>query len=175
MLHIVTGLPGSGKTEISKYLARKLNAIVINTDKVRDSMFPHQGRNEIGDFTPEQLRQVYSALKPISFYIAKVNPRKHFIIEGTFRLDSQRQNLINEMKKLKHHYKVIFVEVDDEEAKKRIQERFNSGKAKSTVAEYLEIKKIYERPKNAYTINNSGKLKDLYKKLREYTRSLKRY
>ena len=69
MLHIVTGLPGSGKTEVSKYLARKLNAVVINTDEIRDKLFPHEGRNEIGDFTPEQLKQVYSSLGQLSFTI----------------------------------------------------------------------------------------------------------
>ena len=173
MLHIITGLPGSGKSEVAKYLARKLDAVVINTDDVRDSLFPHEKRNEIGDFTPEQLRQVYSSLGPIAFYVTKVNPRKHFIIEGTFRLDSQRQNVISEMEKLKHPYSVVLVEVDEKEARRRIQERFDLGKAESTVAEYLEIKKVYERPKKAYIINNSGTLKDLHKKLREYILSFK--
>ncbi len=174
MLHIVTGLPGGGKSEVTKYLANKLGAIVINTDELRDKLFPTEGRDEVGDFTPEQLGQVYSSLRPVAFYIVKANPKKHFIMEGTFRLNSQRQNVIDEMKKLKHPYSVILVEVDEEEAKRRIQERFDSGRSESTVVSYLKIKKIYEKPRNAYVVNNSGSLKDLYKKLSEYIGSLKR-
>lgn len=77
MLHIITGLPGSGKSEASRYLAKKLDAVIINTDELRDLLFPQENRTDIGDFTPRQLKWVYRVLLPIAHYVVQVHPKTY--------------------------------------------------------------------------------------------------
>lgn len=173
MLHIVMGLPGTGKTSVTKYLEEKLPAISINTDVLHSKLFPSGERTETGDFTPEQLKQIYATLRPLAYYLAKIAPDRHFIMEGTFRKAEQREGVIEEMENMKHPYKILLVETNDDEASKRIQGRFDRGEDPSTVEDYFKIKEVFEKPSNAYMIDNSTTLEELYKKIDEYIENIK--
>lgn len=168
------GLSGTGKTVAAKYLEKKLPAVRINTDTIHSKMFPDGERTETGDFTPEQLKNIYAMLRPLIYYLAKIAPDKHFIIEGAFREEKQRQNLTREMKVIKHPYSIVYIEAGDNVTKQRINKRFKEG-APDTVEDYEKMKKVYEYPKstkNLHKIDNSGSLKEFYRRLDIYIRGL---
>jgi predicted kinase len=124
MIHIVMGISGSGKTTAAKYLARKLNAEVINTDTLHGLLFPNGERTETGDFTPEQLAEIYRSLRPLAYYLSKIAPDRHIVFEGNFRFKAQREFITEMMESEKLPYKVLFVELGDEGiAEQRITNR----------------------------------------------------
>lgn len=168
MIHIVTGLAGSGKTLVTKYLQEKINAVVINTDTLRSKLFPDGEYTPTGDFTPEQLTQVYEALRAIAFYLIKTAPERHFIFEGTFRYESQRDNLIEELEGHNYPYSLILVQINTQVAKERIDYRHEYEGAPDIFEEYLEQQKIFEKPTNAYLIENSGTREELNAQLDTY-------
>jgi predicted kinase len=171
MIHIVMGISGSGKTTAAKYLARKLNAEVINTDTLHGLLFPNGERTETGDFTPEQLAEIYRSLRPLAYYLSKIAPDRHIVFEGNFRFKAQREFITEMMESEKLPYKVLFVELGDEGiAEQRITNRHLTEGAPDTFEDYLKIKQIYEKPDNAHKIDNSGNLSSFEQKLDEYIR-----
>lgn len=167
------GISGSGKTTASKYLAKNLNAEVINTDILHSLLFPNGERTETGDFTPEQLAEIYRSLRPLAYYLSKVAPGKHIVFEGNFRFKKQRDFIVEMMEKEKLSYKILFIELgNDEIAEQRITNRHINEGAPDTFEDYLKIKQVYEKPDNAYRIDNSGDLRDFEQKLEEYISKL---
>lgn len=174
MLHLITGLPGAGKTVVAEYLEKKLPAARINTDEIFTKLYPNEKPPDNGDYTSEQLSVMYVSLRPVAYYLATIAPKRHFIMEGTFRKKSQRDNITDELDKIKHPYQIILVEVDDKILIDRIQKRFEAGESHSTVEAYQEIKRIYEKPEKVYSIENSGTLKDLHERLDKYIEKAKK-
>ncbi len=167
------GISGSGKSVASRYLAKKLNAEVINTYVLHSLLFPNGERTETGDFTPGQLTEIYRSFKPLAYYLTKIVPDKHIIFEGNFRFKKQRDFITEMMKAKKLPYQIVLIELSsDEVAKQRITNRNKNEGAPDTYEDYLKIKKIYKRPDNAYVIDNSGDLSNLEKDLDKYINSL---
>lgn len=167
MLYLVFGLTGSGKTTVSKYLAEKLDAEIINTDVLHGILFPDGERLENGDFTAQQLAEIYRSLRPLAYYLSKANIEKHFIFEGNFRYSAQRDFITEKLDKENIPYKLIYVTLDDDSvAKERIDKRKLEG-IPGTYEEYLEIKSVYEKPDLSMVqeIKNSGDLQELYRQL----------
>jgi|GEM_PF-3013311 len=168
MIHILCGLPGSGKTIATHYLAAKLNAEVINTDLVHKLLYPKGAHTLTGDFTPESLEEVYRSLRLLAYFLTKTAPQKHIIFEGSFRLDNQRQSIISILTELTAKYSIIYLEVsDDQIVKQRLEERLKTGHA-GDFQHYLDIKQLYQKPSQAFIIQNNTTLQNLYSQLEEY-------
>lgn len=167
------GISGSGKSVASKYISKKLNAEVINTDVLHSLLFPNGERTETGDFTPEQLAEIYRCLRPLAYYLSKIAPDKHIIFEGNFRFKKQRDFITEMMEAEELPYKILFIELSsDEIAEQRITNRHLNEGAPDTYEDYLKIKKVYERPEHAYIIDNSDDLNSFEKQLDNYIGSL---
>lgn len=173
MIHIVMGISGSGKTTASKYIAQKLDAEIINTDVLHSLLFPNGERTETGDFTPEQLAEIYRCLRPLAYYLSKTNPTKHIIFEGNFRFKSQLDFITEMMKAENLSYKILFIEIaNDVIAEKRITNRHLNEGAPDTYEDYLKIKQVYEKPDDAYVIDNSEDTGSFETKLDDYIKSI---
>ncbi len=98
IIHIITGLHGSGKSEVARIIHEQTNAFIINTDEVRKKMFPCETRSSDSDFTQNELDLVYRCLPVLLYYLTKTlhKNKNIFVFEGTFRLESQRQKIINQ-------------------------------------------------------------------------------
>lgn len=161
MIHIVCGIPGSGKTTVTRFLAEKLDAEVVNTDIVHGMLYPQGAHTSTGDFTPSSLEAVYCSLPLLAYYLAKIAPDKDIVIEGSFRLDSQRRAITSVLDDLKAQYTLLLVEVsDDEVIRKRLENRLETGH-KGDFQHYLDIKKVYERPRTATIIRNNSTVENL--------------
>lgn len=171
MIHIVMGLPGTGKTEVAKYLEKRLKGIRINTDELYGHLFPDKLYIN-SDFPPGRLEHVYNALGALAYYLEKAASEKHYIFEGSFRYKVQREHIFNQFGD-KSRIRTVFVEVmDEKEIERRITERHKQG-APDTYEGYVNIKKVFEYPKDYYSIDNSSSLSDLHKMVDEYIKTLK--
>ncbi|MBL8014743.1 MAG: ATP-binding protein [Candidatus Doudnabacteria bacterium] len=172
MLHIIMGLPGSGKSTATKLLAERLHAEVINTDILHGLLFPQGERTETGDFTPEQLAEIYRSMRPLAYYLSKVAPESHIIFEGSFRFKSQRDFITQLLIENGIKYQILLLELDEKIAEERITNRHEKEGAPDTFEDYLKIKSVFERPTAAFEIDNTGKVEDLAKHLDDYIESL---
>jgi predicted kinase len=62
---LVCGLPGVGKTSISKELAKLTRWTVLSTDKIRKELFPNP------TYSSEEKRLIYDVLILITKYLHK--------------------------------------------------------------------------------------------------------
>src|SRR3989344_2264713 len=126
MIHVVMGLPGTGKTEVSKYLEKKLDGIRVNTDELYGHLFPDKLYID-SDFPPGRLEHIYNAIGALAFYLEKAAPEKHYIFECSFRFKAQRDHIFNQFED-KSRIHIVFVEVKDEkEIERRITKRHKQG------------------------------------------------
>ena len=87
MIVLVCGLPGVGKTSISKELAKLTRWAVLSTDKIRKELIPNP------TYSTEEKRLVYDVLVLIAKYLH--HSGTNCILDGTFNTKYSR----NEIKK----------------------------------------------------------------------------
>ena len=168
MVHLITGLPGAGKSEVARLISESIRALVVNTDTVRDRLFTKRTTNLHGDFTDEQIRAVYSTITTLAYYLVVYSPEKHLVLDGSFRYEQQRRSIIDEMKRIEHQIQGIYVRADPDIIRKRLEYRHNLGQHQATFATYQRVEQIYEKPLDYYEIDNSGSLVDLESKVKTY-------
>ncbi len=171
LIHIVTGLPGSGKTKVAKIIARSVNGLLINTDDVRNILFARDGFTGAFDFTPNQLEVIYKVLPVVMTYVTEVAPSKDIVFDGTFRLNEQRETVRRAANKLNREVSVVVVSADERDIKDRIDHRHTAEGHQATFETYLKVRGVYEIPIDAWAIDNSGKLADLAQKVYVYLQS----
>ena len=172
MVHLVTGLPGSGKTAVTRLISEGLNALVINTDDLRNKLFPQRRTTQHGDFTAYQIRIIYSTIRVLTYYLAITWPEKHLVLDGSFRYEHQRKSIIDEMKRINSPTRVVYVKTDWKIIQKRIKWRHESDGHPATYATYEAVKRSYEKPVDCYERDNSGSWADLESSVKLYIASL---
>ena len=85
MIILVCGLPGVGKTSISKELAKLTKWVVLSTDKIRKELVP----NPI--YSAEEKRLIYDVLVLIAKYLYQ--SRTSCILDGTFNTNYSREEI----------------------------------------------------------------------------------
>lgn len=83
MLIIICGLPGTGKTFLSKKLAERINAVHLNTDKVRKELFSQPTYSE------EEKQKIYTEMFARAGKL--LLQRKNVILDATFFKSDLRQ------------------------------------------------------------------------------------
>ncbi|MGA7732343.1 MAG: AAA family ATPase, partial [Chloroflexia bacterium] len=70
LLIVITGLPGTGKTEMGRYLARELNLPLIYKDGIKETLFDSLGvgdwewSRKLGSTTYSLMTYILEALMP---------------------------------------------------------------------------------------------------------------
>jgi predicted kinase len=82
---LVCGLPGVGKTSISKELAKLTRWTVLSTDKIRKELFPNP------TYSSEEKRLIYDVLILITKYLHKSG--MNCILDGTFNTKYSRNQV----------------------------------------------------------------------------------
>lgn len=171
MFHLITGLPGSGKSTVANLISEMLEGTVITSDELFDLLYP----NEYGTvkFSEDTLDTIYRSIRPISFYLHKTNPRGNHILEGSFRFEKQRNFTLDIFSKFRIPYKVIYVYLSKEEVlKSRTQHDSGFGSVTDIYNEYIKVRDVYQKPENAFEIDNSGSFEDLVKLCKDYVEKL---
>jgi predicted kinase len=85
LIVLVCGLPGVGKTSISKELAKLTRWVVLSTDKIRKELVP----NPI--YSAEEKRLIYDVLVLIAKYLYQSGTS--CILDGTFNTNYSREEI----------------------------------------------------------------------------------
>jgi len=121
---IVTGLPGSGKTTLSKKLSKKLGLPVINKDAMKELLFDSLGWKD-----REWSKRLGMATFGLLYYImeAQMMTEKPFIVESNFKHQFDSKKFLALKKKYNFFPIQIVCETKGEIIFQRFKKRFESG------------------------------------------------
>lgn len=168
-VHIITGLPSSGKTTFAELFQQMSpNTVrILNTDKIREALFEDDDLAP-GDFTPEQQKLVYATLPLLVKEL--LGPRaqyQHVILDGTFRTHESRRKILS-LREDGVPVSVVHVVTDSDELRKRCYVRSRTTSQKMTFADVEAVAEQYEHPESAIVIQNSGSLAELSENCHRY-------
>jgi len=170
MLIMITGLPGSGKTTVAKYIQEYFNSInqlyfYYNTDSLRNLLFTIQN-TEDRDFTEEELTLTYKVLSSIVSEVLNLKEKRVVIVDGFFRSRSQRL-LLKDIAKTSHENTLhIHVESKDGNIIKRLEKRYREGRGSGTKSFKVSRVKVESlEDEERKVISNNGNLAELEKEV----------
>ncbi len=170
MLVLVCGLPGTGKSETSKFLAKKLNGIHLNTDIIRKEIFKDAEIETVlksKEPLKYNLEKTFNKLKKIPLKYQKLiwkqkemvyeklfeklknflKENKNVVIDGTFYKKDLRDKIYKIANSANTEVYLIQCICSVNIVKKRLEERgFNSISNANKIEIYNKIKRIYETP-----------------------------
>lgn len=170
MLICITGLAGSGKSEVAKKLVALLKlrgelVVHYSTDSIRHKLYPEVAVSdaEMGrDFTSDELKRVYNTLYFVAEEVLSVQDA-HVVVEGTFRTLEQRQKLREIASRVESGFILVWIKADESVVLTRLEARLAEKKGAGPEA-YLSAKAQYEEPTEAedpIAIENNGSLESL--------------
>ena len=140
MVILVYGLPGSGKTFLAKNLAEKINAVHLNSDRIR---------KEIGKwdkYTKEAKQDVYGTLlKKMQEMVLTGN---NVIIDATFYKEKIRNEFLEASDQLGKPCKLIEVRAGEPTIKKRLSKPRVDSQADFEI--YQKIRDEFEEVKEKH-------------------------
>ncbi len=156
MLILVTGLPGSGKSTVSRFLATELNAEIVNSDALRHILFP-----TARDYSSKETQVVIRETERLTRQLLEKGDV--VILDALFTKQRPR----NQYRILAHEvgvpFYIIHVSAPETVTKGRLEKRQGTGDAsEATFAYYLDRKPHFEPVLGEHVlIQNSGDLEDL--------------
>jgi len=135
MLILISGLPGTGKTRISRELASRLNAVHISSDSIRKKML------EKRTYSEEEKARVYSEM--VSQVSGSLSEGKNVIADATFYKESLRRQMREAAEKAGTDFFLVECIISEEAARERISSR-TGGDSEAKYGEYLIVKKAFE-------------------------------
>ena len=137
MLYIIRGLPGTGKSTISQFLARKYDAIVLSLDDIRKDFFDVDPGVKDAVFPNEKVDEMYADLFASARNLIKQGI--NVIIDATL----YAKTLVDEARAITPESKLIQIICPEEETLRRIRERFETSGDK-----YVAGQQVYEHVKS---------------------------
>lgn len=157
MLILICGLPGSGKSSISKLLSKRLSAIHINSDVVRKRLFPKP------DYSEEEKRKVYLQMAAEAEKALKEG--KNVILDATFYKNEYRKMMVEAAMRAGPDAYLILCEVGKKETEKRMKNR-KGGPSDADFEVYLKLKETFEPIEGEFLkIDSSMPRKELLKQI----------
>ncbi|HKI88208.1 MAG TPA: AAA family ATPase [Draconibacterium sp.] len=160
MIVLVFGLPGTGKTFISKKMAEETGAVHLNTDIIREKL------GFTGHYDEKTKQQVYNEL--IKHVKLELKKGSDVIVDGTFHLENRRKQLEKIAKESGNEIHFIEMKVEEKTAAKRLKKSRKHSEADFEV--YQQIKEEFETPeeKHLELWSDQDKTQKLIKKVKEY-------
>ena len=132
---IICGLPGVGKSTISKDLGRLINAVVLSTDKIRKEIFPRP------TYTKFERRLIYDILTLLARYLHDANV--NCILDATFNTEYSRKQLINKLDILPEQMCIVECTCPENIIISRLRKRRNDY-SDADISIYKRMKDIYQ-------------------------------
>ena len=143
-LHLMVGLPCSGKTTKAKILEKEYNAIVLTLDKWHIKLFGNDTMEKTHDIRHKIIEEMMLEIAERLLILGT-----SVILDFGFWGKEERMYLRNKAKEIGVNFKIHFMDVPKEELYKRLDKRNNELPAgtfeipKEKMDEYMEI---FQRP-----------------------------
>ncbi len=135
MLILISGLPGTGKSRISRGLAPRLNAVHISSDSIRKKLLERRTYSE------EEKALVYSEM--LSQASKSLSGGKNVVADATFYKKSLRKEMRKAAEEAGTGFFLVECVLPEEKAKERISSR-KRGDSEAKYREYLIVKEAFE-------------------------------
>jgi len=147
-LFVVTGLPGVGKTTVSRALAARVDGRLVRTDTVRTECIDDP------QYTPSERAAVYDEV----FDRARdaLDRGRCVVLDGTFRRRVDRNRAVEVAAETGATLGIVAVECDESTVRRRIAARENDA-SDADFAVYRQFRERYEPIELPHaTVDNSG-------------------
>ena len=141
MLILMAGLPGTGKSTLSRALAAELRGTVINKDQVRAALF---SPSDI-EYSTEQDDFCMAVMLKVAGYIFRKDPARIVFLDGrTFSQSYQLKRATGFAEAIGQSWRILECTCSEETARKRLREDPNHVAANRTFELYLKVKSRFE-------------------------------
>lgn len=141
MLILMAGLPGTGKSTLSRALAAELGGTVLDKDVIRAALFPPADI----EYSTEQDEFVMRVMLKVAGYIFRKYPARYVFLDGrTFSRRYQLDRATGYAEAIGQPWLIIECVCTEESAKKRLSEDGSHLAANRNVSLYLEVKARFE-------------------------------
>jgi adenylylsulfate kinase len=141
MLILMTGLPGSGKSTLSRALAAELGGTVLDKDEVRAALF---SPDDI-DYSSEQDDFCMGIMLKVAGYLFRKDPSRRIFLDGrTFSRTYQLERATGFADALGQPWKILECVCSEETARGRLAKNPAHVAANRDFNLYLQVKARFE-------------------------------
>jgi adenylylsulfate kinase len=152
MLILMAGLPGTGKSTLSRALAAELHGTVLDKDEIRAALFPPADI----EYSTEQDEFVMRVMLKVAGYIFRKDPARYVFLDGrTFSRHYQLDRATGYAEAVGQPWRIIECVCSEESARKRLSEDASHLAANRSFSLYLEVKAGFEEITLQRTIVNT--------------------
>lgn len=148
MIVIVCGLPGVGKTTLSKALAPLIDAIILSTDKIRKELIPNP------TYSKKEREFVYEMLLLIAKYLH--NAGKNCILDATFNREKSRNEVAKKLDLSSEQVFIVDCVCPKDIIISRLEKRKNDW-SDADIQVYNKMAKIYEPVRGKHVTADTSK------------------
>ncbi len=146
MLILVFGLPGAGKSYFARHLCKEIDAVLLNTDMIREEL------GIKGKYDEDTKQHVYDEIRTRTAKYLKKG--KDIIVDGTFHKIERREDFFRLAAGMKTEIYYIEIRASEKTIKQRLTENRKYSEADYNV--YREIKKEFEAKPGCHLVLWSG-------------------
>jgi adenylylsulfate kinase len=152
MLILMAGLPGTGKSTLSRAVAEELGGTVLDKDVIRAALFPP---NDI-EYSTEQDEFVMRVMLKVAGYVFRKDPARYVFLDGrTFSRRYQLDRATGYSEAIGQPWRIIECICSEESAKKRLSADASHLAANRNFSLYLKVKARFEEITLPKTIVNT--------------------
>ena len=141
MLILMAGLPGTGKSTLSRAFASELGGTVLDKDEIRAALFPAADI----EYSTEQDDFCMAVMLKVAGYIFRKDSKRNVFLDGrTFSRAYQLKRATGYAEALGQAWRILECVCSEESARRRIEQDGEHVAANRTFALYLEVKARFE-------------------------------
>jgi predicted kinase len=152
MLIVMAGLPGTGKSTLSRALASELNGSVIDKDRIRAALFDPADI----EYSTEQDEFCMRVMLKVAGYLFRKDPARKVFLDGrTFSRSYQLNRATGYASALGQPWRIIECICSDETARKRLEGDVSHPAKNRNFNLYLAVKARFEEIMLPKTVINT--------------------
>jgi predicted kinase len=141
MLILMAGLPGTGKSTLSRAVVEELGGTVLDKDVIRAALFPPADI----EYSTEQDEFVMRVMLKVAGYIFRKDPARYVFFDGrTFSRRYQLDRATGYAEAIGQPWRIIECVCSEENAKRRLSEDASHPASNRNFSLYLEVKARFE-------------------------------
>ena len=152
MLILMAGLPGTGKSTLSRALAAEIGGTVIDKDRVRVALFDPPDI----EYSTEQDEFCMRVMLKVAGYLFRKDPARKVFLDGrTFSRSYQLARATGYANALAQPWRILECVCSEETARKRLEHDASHPATNRDYALYLQVKARFEEITLAKAVINT--------------------